>query len=241
MCKMFSLVITAFLLGFIGSAHCIGMCGGIATLVVTSASPSRWHALLEYQVGRISVYVLLGTGAGVFAAVFDWTSSLLDAQRVLSTLAGLMVVLMGLHIAGWIPDPLKRITPLWARWTRIQSILRGPKRVSNRWRSVLIGIGNGFLPCGMVYGALALAVVAGNIGLAVMTMLAFGLGTVPAMFFAPALMRMLIVRWRQHAVSVVAVLMISVGVVTILRGLHTQTELSHEHGVMARAEIHSSY
>lgn len=236
---MFSLVITAFLLGFIGSVHCIGMCGGIATLVVTSASSSRWRALSEYQVGRISVYVLLGAGAGVVATVFGWTSSLLGVQHVLSTLAGLLVVLMGLHIAGWIPDPLKRITPLWAKLTRFQTYLRGSKRVSNRWRGLLIGIGNGFLPCGMVYGALALAVVAENIGLAVMTMLAFGLGTVPAMFFAPALMRMLIVRWRQHAVNVVAVLMISVGVVTILRGLHTQTD--HEHGAMVRAEIHSSY
>lgn len=233
---MFTIATTAFFLGVIGSAHCIGMCGGIATLVLTSASNSKWRALLWYQAGRVSVYVLLGTAAGLFTATVGWTSSLIGAQHILSIIAGMIVVLMGLHVAGWIPDPLKSFTPLWAKLTRFQTILRGSNLGSNRWRSLKIGISNGLLPCGMVYAALAMAVVAGDVASATLTMFAFGMGTVPAMLCAPALLRMLIVRWRQHAVNIVAVIMVGVGVVTLVRGLELKMAPGHSHGEFAHIE-----
>ena len=185
------LPIAAFLLGLASGVHCIGMCGGIvaafsAPNVVRGPRDAPRVPLIGllalFNTGRVSAYTLAGAAAGALGAA--GALAMVDFQVVLYVLANVLLVLIGLHLAG-ISPLLARLEGLGAPlWRRIQPLAARFLPANTPLRAVVAGSLWGWLPCGLVYGMLATAVAAGSVAGGAMTMLAFGLGTVPNLMLA---------------------------------------------------------
>jgi sulfite exporter TauE/SafE len=185
---------SAFVAGVLSSGHCFGMCGGIVgAFSVGRAAPdgtggaggaSRLPGLLAYNAGRILTYAALGALAGALgASAFGLLPPEL-ARRAARLIAALFLVGLGLFLAGR-PQFLQPIERLGARlWRRIEPLGRGLLQARGRGHAVALGLVWGFLPCGLVYSMLAMASLAGGPGDGALVMLAFGLGTLPALFAA---------------------------------------------------------
>ena len=175
----------AFTLGLAGSVHCLGMCGGIAAAAGTrtqSAGSGTGAALaaLGFNLGRIASYALLGlvVGAVVGAAVSQ--VQVRPFAVVLRALAGLLMFFMGLSLLTG--RDLLSLERLGGRlWQRLRPLAGRALDLPPTLRFGALGLLWGFLPCGLVYSALALSATSGAALTGAATMLAFGLGTLPAM------------------------------------------------------------
>lgn len=170
-------LLAAFLLGLASAGHCLGMCGGIlAALTLGGSSAARWWLVLAYNIGRVLSYATLGLLIGAFFAAVP-TGGL----PVLRTLAGVVLVLLGLYTAGW-SQAILWLERLGGRlWVHIKPWAARALPVRTVPQALGVGFVWGWLPCGLVYSALAYAGTAGSaLGGAAM-MLAFGAGTLPAM------------------------------------------------------------
>lgn len=181
------LLAVALVLGLASSLHCLAMCGGI-TAAIANAAPLRMRQdpirlgahLLLVNGGRIGSYAVAGAIAGALGAgaVAGFVGP--DAQVALRYLAAGFLIAIGFTIAGWLPLTDKFGTWAVPLWTRIRKTVQrlapgaGPG-------SVAYGLIWGWLPCGMVYTTLFYAVIAGSAPAGAMVMVAFGLGTVPAL------------------------------------------------------------
>ncbi|UZJ44735.1 sulfite exporter TauE/SafE family protein [Marinimicrobium sp. C6131] len=174
--------LAAWMLGLFSSAHCVGMCGGImgalSAAIPAEARGHRWRLLFAYNVGRITSYTLMGLLAGLLAG------GLTPLDPVLRLVAGLLLIAMGLYLAGW----WRGLT--WLErggavvWRRLQPLGKSLLPVRRPRQALLLGALWGWLPCGLVYTALAYALAQGNLWVSGGTMLAFGLGTLPAVLAA---------------------------------------------------------
>lgn len=186
--------VTAFLAGLLGSGHCFGMCGGIAgSLGALTGTNNRSIALpaLQFNFGRLLGYAMLGALAGGILGAAGEIMALKPLGRWLRALTALMVLLIGLRfLFGWRGLDLieKGGAGLWRR------IMPLAVRISQRhdWIGRLgLGVCWGFLPCGLVYTVLITAASTGHAAAGAITMIAFGMGTLPAMLgltlAAPAL------------------------------------------------------
>jgi len=175
----------ALTLGLAGSVHCLGMCGGIAAAAGTrtqSAGSGTGAALaaLGFNLGRIASYALLGllVGAVVGAAVAQ--VQVRPLAVVLRALAGLLMFFMGLSLLTG--RDLLSLERLGGRlWQRLRPLAGRALELPPALRFGALGLLWGFLPCGLVYSALALSATSGSALAGAATMLAFGLGTLPAM------------------------------------------------------------
>lgn len=179
---MTSALLTAWLLGLAGSSHCVGMCGGIACALGLSGKPDIW-TVLGYQLGRIAGYGIIGLLLGaVFAQLMQWLPAL---TLILRTLAGCLLLAMALYSLRWWQGV--GVLEQWGAklWRPLQQRLQPLIPASALWRPLGMGLLWGWLPCGLVYSTLAWAVAQSDRGSdAALLMLAFGLGTLPAMFSA---------------------------------------------------------
>jgi sulfite exporter TauE/SafE len=164
---------SAVVLGFMGSLHCLAMCGPLVVTLNAKRSQSMADKIL-YNGGRIFTYCLVGLLAGLFGAGLQWAVG----QQFLSVLAGI-ALLGGLWIS-WLGSKRKFATgsKIFTRVKmRLSKMLKG-KPVNMWW----FGVYNGLLPCGLTYVALAASVAAGSVIHSVLYMGLFGLGTSPMMW-----------------------------------------------------------
>lgn len=164
---------TAFLLGFVGSAHCAGMCGPLALALPGGGTRATFVVgRLLYNLGRMATYMLMGAFFGLLGHGF----ALAGLQRWVSLVLGI-VILVGVFVSPRFANAL----PV----TRFVSWLKATlgRLFQQRALTSLFGVGllNGLLPCGLVYIACAGATATGNLWSGVDYMIAFGLGTVPMM------------------------------------------------------------
>jgi hypothetical protein len=169
-------IAAALAIGFLGSSHCIGMCGGLAGALgmAVPGGKAAWGQLLGYSAGRVGSYTLMGALVGALGAVA------LPALTPLRIIAGLMLIAMALYLAGWWRGLIwleKGGATLW-RYLRPFSARLLPVQTASQ--AIALGAIWGWLPCGLVYSALAFALAQGGSVNAALAMLAFGLGTVPA-------------------------------------------------------------
>lgn len=170
------------LLGLASSLHCAGMCGGIASGLLLAFEPGRGvgaraRVLLVAQAGRITAYVAAGGFLGVVGSAFYGAFDHGAAHLVLRWAASVALGWIGLSLLGLAPPltAVDRLAALLARW------LRGvPGAGPATARPFFSGLAWGLLPCGMVYGALFYAMLAGSGGGGALVMAGFGLGTLPA-------------------------------------------------------------
>jgi uncharacterized protein len=177
--------LTALLAGFFGSAHCLGMCGGIATALGTASQGRPAWQLLLYHGGRILSYSTAGAIAGALGAALGFAFAVAQWSAMLRLGTALIIILIGLDISlgasartRWLRAPER-----WGAWLwrRLAPARRLPMPSAPRARALLLGLLWGWLPCGLVYSVLLAAALAGGARGGALTMLGFGLGTLPAM------------------------------------------------------------
>lgn len=183
---MDSIYITALLVGLLGGVHCLGMCGGVVgglTFSLETRVQTSWWKMLPYQllfnVGRISSYMIIGAIFGAFGVTLGSLVTFMPAQQLLQLLAGLFMVSLGLYLGGWWFGLAKIELAgqhLWKRLAPFVSRLTPVKHYHQAW---LYGLVWGWLPCGLIYSMLIMAMTAGSAVNGAALMLAFGLGTLP--------------------------------------------------------------
>jgi sulfite exporter TauE/SafE len=192
-------LIPVFMIGLLGSVHCIGMCGGIVSafsmapsrafpvaVVAASAAPAGQSLALEgamrvlaYNTGRISSYALAGALAGGLAAGASTLAGISVVQLGGYWLANLMLVALGLYLMDvW--RGLARLEVLGQNlWRRLQPLMKRLLPLDTTLKLFAAGSLWGWLPCGMVYSMLLTATLSGSAVSGASVMLAFGLGTLP--------------------------------------------------------------
>lgn len=172
----------ALLLGLAGSGHCLTMCGGIASAFGVAAGPGRSVAIpLAASSGRIGGYALLGACAGSAGlGLGDWLQQP-AGLLALRALAALTLVLVGLQLSGAL-DLLDRFASIAVPlWRRLHPLVRQLLPLDSAPKALAFGALWGLLPCGLVYGMLALSLGFADLVEGAMFMGAFGLGTLPAL------------------------------------------------------------
>ena len=207
---------TAFLFGLISSFHCIGMCGPIAMMLpVDRNNPTKKVTqIITYHLGRLSAYGSIGLLFGLLGRGFF----LAGIQQQLSIFIGVAMILIIL-----IPEKVfanyNFSKPIFRVISKIKQTL-GSHFKNKSYKSLfIIGLLNGFLPCGMVYVALFGAIAMQSASLGVLYMVLFGLGTVPMMSSVVYINSYLTVGLRNKIQKVIPYIGIVIGVLFILRGL----------------------
>jgi sulfite exporter TauE/SafE len=201
--------------GLLGSAHCVGMCGAfMITLAGQHGLSSNAVRQLTYNLGRVCTYALAGAFVGYFGRrVGLETRSVVVLQAALSCLAGTFLILEGLWSGGWLRRPWQS-KPGCPGASSFASLLR-----AREWPAVFAaGTLNGLLPCGLVYAYLALAASRGDMLGGVLTMTAFGLGTLPLLVLTGLSGHILKASLRRWVFGIAAACMIATGVLAIGRG-----------------------
>lgn len=173
----------AFLVGLLGGGHCVGMCGGIvgAVTMTLPGDKPKFPFLISYNLGRIGSYTLAGMIAGAVGASSFFLEHILPIEKVLYGLASLMLILLGLYLAG-IWRVLTLLEVLGGKfWQRIQPLSKSLLPVKSIPQSLLLGAVWGWLPCGLVYSVLVASIATANPFQGGLLMLAFGLGTLPTL------------------------------------------------------------
>ena len=176
----------AFLIGLLGGVHCVGMCGGIVG-ALTVQTPSRrraWSLHLAYSAGRIASYAAAGAVMGMIGGASLIFSQILPVQLLLHVLANLVLIGLGLYLAG-LGRQLTALESLGAwLWRRVQPYGARVLPADTAAKAFMLGTLWGWLPCGLVYSLLATALLSGGAASGAVIMLAFGLGTLPNLLLA---------------------------------------------------------
>ena len=216
---------SALILGLLGGGHCLGMCGGLMGALTLAIPPEqrgrRLRLLLAYNVGRILSYAC----AGLLLGLAGWAVASSPAALALRVLAALLLIAMGLYLAGWWSG-LTRIEALGrGLWRHIQPVASRLLPVSSLPRALLLGALWGWLPCGLVYSTLRWAASQGNAGYSAALMLAFGLGTWPVLLATGLAAERVSSLLRRRSVRMAG------GLLVILFGLWTLPG-PHQHWLM---------
>jgi sulfite exporter TauE/SafE len=175
--------VTALLTGLLGSAHCLGMCAGISGLFAMHTSTAGLRQQIPmavaYNTGRLASYAILGFIVAALGARFVGLAPALAGPVRLA--AGIIIILIGLQIAFELRvlDGLERMGS--RVWERVTPLAKGLLPVSSVPRALGLGLLWGLLPCGLVYSVLLVAATSAQAVDGAMIMVAFGLGTTPAM------------------------------------------------------------
>ncbi|SEI79018.1 sulfite exporter TauE/SafE family protein [Pseudomonas sp. NFR16] len=218
-------LVSALILGLLGGGHCLGMCGGLMgalTLAIPREQRSRRLRLLAaYNLGRIFSYAC----AGLLIGLLGWAVINSPGAMLLRVVAALLLISMGLYLAGWWSG-LTRIEGLgrWL-WRFIQPIASRLLPVSSTPRALLLGALWGWLPCGLVYSTLLWAASQGNAWYSGLLMLAFGVGTWPVLLATG------LAAGRTHALLRRRSVRVAGGLLVIVFGLWTLPG-PHQHWLM---------
>ncbi|MBK5007958.1 MULTISPECIES: sulfite exporter TauE/SafE family protein [Pseudomonas] len=216
---------SALVLGLLGGGHCLGMCGGLMGALTLAIPPEqrsrRLRLLLAYNLGRVCSYAC----AGLLLGLAGWAVASGPAAVVLRTAAALLLIAMGLYLAGWWSG-LTRVEALGrGLWRHIQPLATRLLPVSSVPRAMLLGALWGWLPCGLVYSTLLWAASQGNAGYSAALMLAFGLGTWPVLLATGLAAERVNALLRRRSVRVAG------GVLVMLFGIWTLPG-PHQHWLM---------
>ncbi|OUM36261.1 sulfite exporter TauE/SafE family protein [Pseudomonas putida] len=218
---------SALVLGLLGGGHCLGMCGGLMGALTLAIPPEqrgrRLRLLLAYNLGRILSYA----SAGLLLGLAGWAVASSPAAVALRVVAALLLIAMGLYLAGWWSG-LTRIEAMGrGLWRHIQPVASRLLPVSSLPRALLLGALWGWLPCGLVYSTLLWAASQGNAGYSAALMLAFGLGTWPVLLATGLAAERVNALLRRRSVRVAGGVMVMLFGVWTLPGPHQHWLMGH--------------
>lgn len=171
----------AFIIGLVGAGHCMGMCGGIASMLsMGQAAPSKWTPLF-YNLGRLSSYAVIGALVGATVASISEVSQLNHVLLWLRMAAALFMILLACYIGRWWQGLLYIEKLGQFIWRRISPAATALLPLKSPLHALPLGFIWGWLPCGLVYSSLTWSAVSGSAIDGALIMFAFGAGTLPAM------------------------------------------------------------
>ncbi|NOQ69487.1 MAG: sulfite exporter TauE/SafE family protein [Gammaproteobacteria bacterium] len=229
----------AFMIGLLGSTHCIGMCGGIVgALTMGLPQATRQSSLkllpylLTYNIGRLFSYSLAALIVGLLRGSVSGFFQIGDFP-VGGIVGGIFMVALGIYIAGWLQTmaPLERLGGHF--WRLIEPVGRRFMPVKSPVQALGLGFFWGWLPCGLVYSTLALAATSGDAVQSALLMMAFGAGTLPMLLamggFAEKLQYFTRHKWTRY---IAGILLIAFGAMILTKALGGGHQHGMQHGSM---------
>ncbi|TDP01309.1 sulfite exporter TauE/SafE family protein [Flavobacterium sp. 245] len=207
---------SAFILGLISSLHCVGMCGPIAVMLPVDHQneAKKVTQIITYHLGRLTAYATIGLIFGLLGRGFFMAG----LQQKISIFIGIAMIAIVL-----IPEKAfakyNFSKPIYKVISKIKSTLGSQFKKKNYKSLYIIGLLNGFLPCGMVYVALFGAIAMQSAYLGVLYMLLYGLGTIPLMTIVVYINSLLKLPFRNKIQKAIPFVAVFIGVLFILRGL----------------------
>lgn len=229
-----------FVAGLFASLHCISMCGGFIaaySLRVVGAQapaglamavrPAILWAHLQYNAGRLTSYTLLGGLMGLIGSFIAASGHLIGVQGLASILAGVFMIFLGLSLGRWLPYMLF-LQPAWvSQFGRINNLGKTLSARTMALGTYPLGLLLGLMPCGPLYAMEINAAGTGSIGQGMLTLLAFGLGTVPTLYAFGLVSSAVGHRLPRLMFQVAALVVILLGGLTLLRGLAMNNLIPH--------------
>ncbi|ABL02681.1 conserved hypothetical protein [Candidatus Ruthia magnifica str. Cm (Calyptogena magnifica)] len=186
--------ISVFLMGLLGGVHCLGMCGGVVGMLSAGLDPQvrdnpkkavLFH--LNYNLGRILSYMLIGAIFGLIGTLLAQTLQMSMFDKVLRIFSGVLMVMVGLYIGNW-SSSIQILEKFGAKlWVKLQPLTRCFLPIRSLRSAFFTGLLWGGIPCGLVYGALSFAILSGSMLEGGLIMLTFGLGTLPSLLLMASL------------------------------------------------------
>lgn len=199
----------AILLGLVSSLHCLGMCGPLLSMFPWyKADKFNIQSPLLHHGGRILAYAIIGVIGGIIGKSFVF----IGMQQWLSVIAGLSILLILLFKSklnsslGFILKPIQKIHSV--------------KSIQVSTKQFLLGVLNGFLPCGMVYIALGASISGGSIEKSIAYMVFFGLGTLPALLGFSLIQNWIGNKWRLSFKKVSNGILVLMALIFLMRGMN---------------------
>jgi len=207
---------SAFILGLLGSLHCVGMCGPIAFMLPVDRSHSvkKIVQISVYHLGRLLSYAIIGLLFGLIGK----SLYLFGIQQQLSIIIGVLMIILVItptHVF----NNYNFSKPIYKVISKLKSALGKSLKKKTADTFLTIGFLNGFLPCGLVYMAVFASLVTGSAIQSSLYMVLFGLGTIPLMTSAIYLGKFLNTTIKQRIQKAIPVFVVVIGILFILRGL----------------------
>jgi len=229
---MFFDLFSPFVIGFFGSLHCLGMCGPLVlayslhlknegdSKLTKGESPARaglFHHLFFHS-GRLLSYGFLGALAATLFHAADLRLLLMDLRGGMTLLGGCFMIFMGLVLLKVLPLPGFLFAPVASHgsfWGRVFPPLFQSSHLASK---MALGLLTGFLPCGLSWAMIAKAATTQNIPGGFVTMVAFGLGTVPLLFLTGVSTSFLSLKTRLAGERIAALAVIGMGLILVFKG-----------------------
>ena len=210
------MLVSAFILGLLGSFHCVGMCGPIAFMLPVDRSNTfkKITQIAIYHFGRLLAYSIIGLVFGLIGK----SLYIFGFQQQLTIIIGVLMILVVL-IPQQTFNKYNFSRPVYRLISKVKSALGSAMKKKTMDTFLTIGFLNGFLPCGLVYMALFAAIAGGNALNGILYMAVFGLGTIPLMTTTIYFSQFLKGKARQRIQKAIPVFVILIGALFILRGL----------------------
>lgn len=171
--------ILLFSAGLLGSLHCMGMCGGLVMACSMKCGGGPSFSVF-YNAGRILSYTVLGFVMGLLGKALIAAGLFGKFQGLMPVIAGIFMILIGLDLLGYVPKRLKKLTSgLFPK--AISDILVGSQLNKRQPAPFILGALNGLIPCGLLYAIGVKAASTADPVHGMLTMMAFGAGTLPAL------------------------------------------------------------
>lgn len=209
-------IFTGFVIGLLGSLHCIGMCGPIVLALPAGQFKSfRFFAgRILYNLGRVITYSVFGLIFGIIGK----NLAVIGLQRWVSVISGVLIIIIVL-LPGKTKTDFINMLPFGKATQKIKEAFGKLFKSGSLTSMLFIGIVNGLLPCGFVYVGVAGAIASGDVLSGVLYMALFGMGTIPVMFITSVAGNFISLGVRQRLTRIIPVLAIILAVIFILRGL----------------------
>lgn len=202
---------SAFLLGILGSVHCLGMCGPLALSIPFPAQGAgKWRRIVLFYLAKAFAYSIMGGIMGIIGKGVTF----MEWQQALSIVAGLFILAMALSPA------LKHTKVHFMFNKQFRDVYTRLQEQPKTRYFFILGFLNGLLPCGLVYTALTTATLAGSIAGGALVMLLFGLGTTPALVLLILFKHRIRVHRRLRLLPISTLLSAIIGLLLVLRGLN---------------------
>jgi len=228
---------SAFLLGLFSTIHCVGMCGGIIGALslslpveIRNKKARMLMFITTYNIGRILSYSFAGLVAGAIGTGVLASAGFDQGHAVLRAIGVAMMIAIGLYLAGWLPQ-LAIVEKIGVPvWKKLEPVGRKLLPVASLPKALAYGLIWGWLPCGLVYFVLLWALTAGNAVEGALTMLAFGIGTLPTLL-ATGFMTSWLTRFARSSTArqVVGLLIVAMAIGSLFLPMGDHLPGQHHH------------
>jgi len=217
----------AFIAGFLGSGHCLGMCGALVSgYFINSGKNKSYLPYFAYQFTRICVYVAIGLLAASIGVVMVSSGMFGKLQSILQMIIGGIVIILALGILGLVPwqGSIKLLPMKLLRKGYSSARTKGPV-----YGAMIAGFMNGLMPCPLTFAMYVQATSATSVLEGGALMVAFGAGTLPTMLFISFAFNRMGANIRGLMLKLAAIIMIFMGLNTIYKGLTFYVEEDFKH------------